>query len=201
AAIALLIPPPTRPLDPTALSAVELAHRIAAGELAAEQVTAAFLERIAAVDVAGPELRAVLEVNPDALRIARALDRRFAAGGTVGPLRGVPVIIKASIDTADRMATSAGSLALARHYAAADAEIVRKLRAAGAVLLGKANMSEWANFRSSRSISGWSSLGGQTKNPYVLDRNPCGSSSGSAVAVAARLAPLAVGTETDGSIV
>jgi amidase len=183
------------------LDAPVLAAEIAAGRASAERVTRAALARTAALDDAGPKLNAIIEINPDAVEIARALDAQFAAQGPVGPLHGVPVVLKASIDTADRMATSAGSLALAEHRAAADADLVARLRAAGAVIVGKANLSEWANFRSTRSTSGWSSLGGQTRNPYVLDRNPCGSSSGSAVAVAAGLVPLAVGTETDGSIV
>ncbi len=143
----------------------------------------------------------MIELNPDAIAIARALDARREARGPMGPLHGLPILLKANIDTADALATSAGSLALAGHHAAADAPLVTRLRAAGAVILGKTNLSEWANFRARGSTSGWSSLGGQTRNPYVLDRNPCGSSSGSAVAVAARLTPLAVGTETDGSIV
>jgi len=185
-----------------ALTAVELEARLAAGTLTAERVTRVFLERIAALDDAGPMLAAVIEVNPDALTIARELDRRWRAGkAPVGPLHGVPVLLKANIDTADAMATSAGSVALAEHHASADAALVARLRNAGAVILGKTNLSEWANFRATSSTSGWSSLGGQTRNAYVLDRNPCGSSSGSAVAVAARLAPLAIGTETDGSIV
>jgi len=178
-----------------------LQRQIADGAISAERVTRAFLQRIADFDEKGPALNAIIAVNPDALAIARALDRRFARSGIVGSLHGIPVVVKASIDTADRMATSAGSIALADHYAATDAALVQRLRAAGAVLIAKANLSEWANFRSMRSTSGWSSLGGQTRNPYVLDRNPCGSSSGSAVAVAARLAPLAIGTETDGSII
>jgi len=184
-----------------ALDAVGLETRLASGELSAERVAGVFLARIEALNDAGPSLHAVVEVNPDALAIAGDLDRRRAKSGPVGPLHGLPIVIKANIDTADAMATSAGSVALARHRAAADAPVVVQLRAAGAVILGKANLSEWANFRSTRSTSGWSSLGGQTRNPYVLDRSPCGSSSGSAVAVAAALAPLALGTETDGSIV
>ena len=180
--------------------ALKLRAELAAGRVSAEQVTRVFLRRIAALDDAGPKLHAVIEINPDAVAIARRLDRERSLG-TLGPLHGVPVLIKANIDTADRMATSAGSIALKAHRASEDAVVVARLRAAGAVLLGKTNLSEWANFRSTMSTSGWSSLGGQTRNPYVLDRNPCGSSSGSAVAVAARLAPLAVGTETDGSIV
>jgi amidase len=183
------------------LDAPALARELAAGRVSAEEVTRAALERIAVLDDQGPTLNAIIELNPEAIDIARELDRRFAAQGPVGPLHGVPVVLKANIDTGDSMATSAGSLALRAHYAAVDADLVLRLREAGAVILAKANLSEWANFRSVRSSSGWSSLGGQTRNAYVLDRNPCGSSSGSAVAVAARLVPLAVGTETDGSIV
>ena len=196
-------PPTNIALDAeiAALDAVDLEARLASGELSAERVTWVFLGRIESLNEAGPSLHAVVEVNPDALAIARELDRRRAKSGPVGPLHGLPILIKASIDTADEMMTSAGSVALARHRAAADAPVVAELRAAGAVILGKTNLSEWANFRSTRSTSGWSSLGGQTRNPYVLDRSPCGSSSGSAVAVAAALAPLALGTETDGSIV
>lgn len=188
-------------VDPLALDAPTLAAEIAAGHLTAEAVTAAALDRIAAIDDRGPAIHAIIEINPDALAIARDLDRRFAAGGTVGPLHGMPVVLKANIDTGDAMATSAGSIALADHHAARDAPVVARLREAGAVVIGKSNLSEWANFRDRSSLSGWSSLGGQTLNPYALDRDPCGSSSGSAVAVAARLVPLAVGTETDGSIV
>lgn len=190
-----------RDADIIALTAVGLRDRIAAGDLTAERTVKAYLNRIAALDGAGPKLNAVIELNPDAIGVARALDARVRQNGVVGPLHGVPVLLKANIDTADRLATSAGSLALAHHHASADAPLVASLRHAGAVILGKANLSEWANFRGSKSTSGWSSLGGLTRNPYVLDRNPCGSSSGSAVAVAARLVPLAVGTETDGSIV
>jgi amidase len=186
--------------DIVALDAVALRAEIAAGHVSALQVTQAYLRRIAAIDDSGPMLGAVVEINPDAEAIARALDEQRDRGA-IGPLHGVPVLLKANIDTADRMATTAGSLALAEHHARDDADVVTKVRAAGAIVLGKTNLSEWANFRSTRSTSGWSSLGGQTRNPYVLDRNPCGSSSGSAVAIAARLAPLAVGTETDGSIV
>ena len=195
--------PPTASTDAeiVALDAVKLESRLADGRLSAERVASVFLARIAAMNDAGPALHAIIEVNPDALSIARELDGRRAREGPVGPLHGLPVVVKANIDTADRMATSAGSLALAGHRAAVDAPVVARLRAAGAVILGKTNLSEWANFRSTHSTSGWSSLGGQTRNPYVLDRSPCGSSSGSAVAVAAGLAPLAIGTETDGSIV
>ncbi len=187
--------------DIVALDALQLQAELAAGRVSAVRVTQAYVRRIAELDDAGPTLGADIEVNPDAESIARGLDDRLRSGATLGPLHGVPVLVKANIDTADALATTAGSLALAEHRAQADADVVTRLRAAGAVLLGKTNLSEWANFRSIKSTSGWSSVGGQTRNPYVLDRNPCGSSSGAAVAVAARLAPLAVGTETDGSIV
>lgn len=187
--------------DVVALDAVALRSELASGRVTALRVTQTYLRRIAALDDTGPTLGAVIEVNPDAEAIARNLDQRLRDGAALGLLHGVPVLIKANIDTADSMATSAGSVALAEHVAGADADIVERLRSAGAVVLGKTNLSEWANFRSTSSTSGWSSLGGQTRNAYVLDRNPCGSSSGSAVAVAARLAPLAVATETDGSIV
>ena len=184
--------------DLTALSATQLASAIAAGDCSAQEAVLAFLDRIDAVD---PTLNAILEVNPTAVEVARQRDESAARGGVRGVLHGVPVVLKANIDTGDEMTTSAGSLALAHHRPANDAPLVARLRAAGAVLIGKTNLSEWANFRSTRSISGWSSLGGQTRNPYSLDRSPSGSSSGSAVAVAAGLAPLSVGTETDGSIV
>ncbi len=184
-----------------ALSIPELQRAIATGELTSVEVVRAYLARIEALDDSGPRLNAVVEINPDALTIAAERDAAFTSSGVVGPLHGIPVILKANIDTGDAMATTAGSMALAGHRARADAFHVARLRAAGAVILGKANLSEWANFRSESSVSGWSSLGGQTRNPFSTDRNPCGSSSGSAVAVAARMAPLAVGTETDGSIV
>ncbi len=183
------------------LTAPALAAMLARGEVTATTVTRAYLDRIEALDENGPALNAVIEINPDALDIAAELDAHLAAGGEPGTLHGVPVLLKANIDTGDGMITSAGSLALAEHRAPADAFHVARLRAAGAVILGKTNLSEWANFRDENATSGWSSLGGQTRNPHVLDRNPCGSSSGSAVAVAASLAPLAIGTETNGSIV
>ncbi len=171
------------------------------GELTARRLVDFYLDRIAAIDHGGPELRSIIEVNPDARSIADALDAERRAQGPRGPLHGIPVVLKANIDTGDRMATTAGSLALADHRAPDDAYLVQQLRDAGAVILAKANLSEWANFRSTRSTSGWSSLGGQTKNPYDPLRNPCGSSSGSGTAVAANLTVLAVGTETDGSVV
>ncbi len=187
--------------DLTDLTAGQLAAAIAAGTCSAREAVQAFLDRIDAVDRCGPALNAMLEINPAAMEIAGHRDESSARGDERSPLHGVPVVLKANIDTGDAMATSAGSLALANHRPARDAPLVARLRAAGAVLLGKTNLSEWANFRSTKSISGWSSLGGQTRNPHGLDRSPSGSSSGSAVAVAARLAPLSVGTETDGSIV
>lgn len=187
--------------DITQLGAVQLAQAIGDGQCTAVEAVRAHLERIERFDRDGPGLNAVLETNPGALATAAELDARQARSGPLGALHGVPVLIKANIDTADAMATSAGSKALANHRAQRDAPVVGRLRAAGAVLIGTTNLSEWANFRSTRSTDGWSSLGGQTRNPYHLDHSPSGSSSGSAVAVAARLAPLAVGTETDGSIV
>jgi len=171
------------------------------GDLTARELVDYYLQRIDAIDSAGPELRSIIEVNPDAQSIADALDNERRDKGPRGPLHGIPVVLKANIGTGDQMATTAGSLALADHHVAADAFLVNELRAAGAIILAKANLSEWANFRSTRSSSGWSSIGGQTRNPYDISRNPCGSSSGSAVAVAANLAVLAVGTETDGSVV
>ena len=179
----------------------ELHDRMARGELTSEQLVDWYLDRIEAIDRHGPELDSVIELNPDARETARALDAEWREKGPRGPLHGIPVLLKANIDTADRMHTTAGSLALADHIAPSDAFLVGRLRDAGAVILGKTNLSEWANFRSTHSTSGWSSLGGQTKNPYDTARNPCGSSSGSAVAVAANLTVVAVGTETDGSIV
>ena len=174
---------------------------MASGERTARSVTEAYLARIAAIDRQGPTLRSVIETNPDALDIADALDRERAAGRVHSPLHGVPILVKDNIDTADRMTTTAGSLALAGSVPAEDSHVARRLREAGVVLLGKANLSEWANFRSTRSSSGWSARGGQCRNPYALDRNPCGSSSGSGAAVSANLAAAAIGTETDGSIV
>ena len=179
----------------------ELQRRMAAGTLTSHRLTAAYLARIAALDRQGPALHHVIETNPDALAIAEALDAERRAKGARYPLHGIPVLLKDNVDTADKTTTTAGSLALAGSVPPRDSTVARKLREAGAVLLGKANLSEWANIRSNHSTSGWSARGGQAKNPYVLDRNPCGSSSGSAAAVAASLCALAIGTETDGSIV
>ena len=172
-----------------------------AGRRTARQIVSAYIARIQALDRNGPTLHAVIELNPDALTIADALDAERGAGRLHGPLHGIPVVIKDNIDTADRMMTTAGSLALEGSIAARDAFIVERLRAAGAVILGKTNMSEWANFRSSHSTSGWSGRGGLVRNPYALDRNPCGSSSGTGAAIAANFATVGIGTETDGSII
>lgn len=179
----------------------DLQEKMKSGQLTARRITELYLERIEKLDKAGPRLNAVLETNPDALKLADQLDEERKSGKLRGPLHGIPVLIKDNIDTADQQQTTAGSLALAGHKARQDAFIVQKLRAAGAIVLGKTNLSEWANFRSTRSTSGWSSRGGQTKNPYILDRTPSGSSSGSGAAAAANLCALAIGTETDGSIV
>ncbi len=177
-----------------------LQQKMQSGELTSRAITEMYLKRIEAIDASGPTLNSVIELNPDALSIADGMDEERKRGKTRGPLHGIPVLIKDNIDTADKMMTTAGSLALEGNIAAKDAFIVSQLRNAGAILLGKTNLSEWANFRSERSSSGWSSRGGQTKNPYVLDRNPCGSSSGSGSAVAANLCAIAIGTETNGSI-
>ncbi len=179
----------------------EAARAIRDGTISAAELTAAYLGRIERVDRGQAGLGSVLEVNPEAMDIAAALDRELAGTGPRGPLHGIPVLLKDNIDTADSMHTSAGSLALIGSRPQRDAPCVRRLRAAGVVILGKANLSEWANFRSTSSTSGWSARGGQTRNPYVLDRTPCGSSSGSAAAVSANLMMAALGTETDGSIV
>jgi amidase len=179
----------------------ELQTELAAGRVTSVQLTAAYLARIATLDRAGPRLNSVIELNADALAIAAELDAERQAGRLRGPLHGIPVLVKDNLDTADGMQTTAGSLALVGQKVPRDAHVVARLRDAGAVLLGKTNLSEWANFRGSNSSSGWSARGGQTRNPYALDRNPSGSSSGSAVAVSANLAPVAIGTETNGSIV
>jgi len=179
----------------------DLQAGMASGRMTARSITQQYLDRIAELDRKGPMLRHVLETNPDALALADSLDQERKAGKLRGPLHGIPILLKDNIDTADRMTTTAGSLALAGSIPLQDAFIAARLRAAGAILLGKTNLSEWANFRSSHSSSGWSGRGGQAKNPYVLDRNPCGSSSGSGGAVSANLSALAIGTETDGSIV
>ncbi|HEU0305609.1 MAG TPA: amidase [Lysobacter sp.] len=178
----------------------DLSARMARGELSSRALTQAYLDRIAAIDDAGPTLNAVIELNPDALKEAGARDAERKAGRVRSPLHGIPVLLKDNID-ATPMVNSAGSLALANHRPSSDAFVVERLRAAGAVILGKTNLSEWANFRSVHSTSGWSARGGLTRNPYVLDRSTCGSSSGTASAIAASLATAGVGTETDGSII
>jgi amidase len=181
-------------------SVAEWQSALARGELTSRELVERYLLRIESLDAGGPALRAVLETNPDALDIATALDAERKAGRVRGPLHGIPVLVKDNIDTADRMHTTAGSQALADDRPVRDAFVVERLRAAGAIVLGKTNLSEWANFRSTHSSSGWSARGGQTRNPYALDRSPSGSSSGSAVAAAANYCTVAVGTETDGSI-
>jgi len=193
--------PVTVPFPLEEKTIAELQAMMASGRETSESLVTLYLKRIDEVDRAGPGLNSVLETNPDAPAIARELDRERKEKGPRGPLHGIPVLIKDNIDTADKMETTAGSLALLGSKPARDAFIAARLRAAGAVILGKTNLSEWANFRSSNSSSGWSGRGGQTRNPYALDRNPSGSSSGSAAAVSANLAAAAVGTETDGSIV
>ena len=182
------------------LSLLEIQAQMQTGGITAHTLVESYLARIEAIDRNGPRLNSVIELNPDALAIADALDKERRDIGPRGPMHGIPILLKENIDTVDRMMTTAGSLALEGSIAPQDAFLVQQLRAAGAVILGKANLSEWANFRSSRSSSGWSSRGGLTRNPYALDRSGCGSSTGSAVAVAAGLCAAAVGTETDGSI-
>lgn len=196
--------PPTKAAVPVfdleEATVADLQQRMESGRDTARSLVDKYLARIAEIDATGPALHSVIEVNPDARAIADALDTERKAKGPRGPLHGVPILIKDNIATADHMMTTAGSLALEGITPPADAFIVERMRAAGAVILGKTNLSEWANFRSTRSTSGWSGRGGQTKNPYALDRNPSGSSSGSGAAAAANLCALAVGTETDGSI-
>ena len=183
------------------ITIADLQAGMSSGKFTARSITEKYLERIEQVDKRGPAVNSVIEVNPDALAIAEALDTERKEKGPRGPLHGVPVLIKDNIDTADRMRTTAGSLALVDSKPARDSFVAQRLRETGAVILGKTNLSEWANIRSSHSTSGWSGRGGLTRNPYALDRNPCGSSSGSGAAVAANLCAVAVGTETDGSVV
>jgi amidase len=179
----------------------DLQSKMTSGAYSAHSITEKYLARIDAIDKHGPSLNSVIEVNPDALAIASALDKERKEKGARGPMHGIPVLIKDNIDTGDKMMTTAGSLALAGSTAPKDAFVVKKLREAGAVILGKTNLSEWANIRSNHSVSGWSGRGGQTRNPYALDRNPCGSSSGSGAAASANLCVITIGTETDGSVV
>jgi amidase len=192
-------PPPAFELDELTLA--ELQQGMQSGKYSSRALVEKYSDRIAEIDKKGPALYSVIEMNPDAEKIATALDRERKEKGPRGPLHGIPMLIKDNIDTQDRMMTTAGSLALVGARPMRDAFVAQKLREAGAIILGKTNLSEWANFRSSKSTSGWSGRGGQTRNPYALDRNPCGSSSGSGAAVAANLCAAAIGTETDGSVV
>ncbi len=196
----------TKPFSPPAfefdeLTIADIQQGLQSGKYTSRQLVEKYSDRINDIDKKGPALHSVIEMNPDAEQIAVALDRERKEKGPRGPLHGVPILIKDNIDTQDRMMTTAGSLALVGAKPQRDAFVAQRLREAGAIILGKTNLSEWANFRSNKSSSGWSGRGGQTKNPYVLERNPCGSSSGSGAAVAANLCTVAVGTETDGSVV
>lgn len=191
--------PPAFELDEITIT--DLQQGLRSGKYSSKDLVEKYIDRINDIDRKGPTLRSVIELNPDAEGIAVALDRERKERGARGPLHGIPILVKDNIDTADRMMTTAGSLALVGSKPAQDAWVAKKLRDAGAIILGKTNLSEWANFRSTKSSSGWSGRGGQTRNPYALDRNPCGSSSGSGAAIAANLAAAAIGTETDGSIV
>ncbi len=190
---------PTFALEETTIEQIQKVYQ--SGEFSIQEITQQYLNRIEAIDKNGPRINSILQINPDALSIAKQLDAELKAGKSRGPMHGIPVLLKDNIDTQDRMFTTAGSRALAGSKPLQDSWVAKSLRAAGAVILGKANLSEWANFRGKKSSSGWSGLGGQVKNPYVLDRNPCGSSAGSGVAVSANLCMIAIGTETNGSIV
>jgi amidase len=196
-----LAPPEIKPFELDEITIADLQAGMASGKFTARSITEKYLARIEGIDKQGPALNSVIEVNPDALAIADALDQERKANHVRGPMHGIPVLIKDNIDTADRMQTTAGSLALLGSKPTRDSFVAQKLRESGAVILGKTNLSEWANIRSSHSSSGWSGRGGQTMNPYALDRNPCGSSSGSGAAISASLCAVAVGSETDGSIV
>ncbi|WP_437441272.1 amidase [Sphingomonas morindae] len=205
-ALALLLLPSAAPPPPAAppieeRSLADLGGALARGETSSVAITAAYLARIAALDGQGPALHAIIALNPDAMAEARASDARRAAHATRGPLDGLPLLIKDNIETADPVATTAGSLALKDNISHVDAPVVARLRAAGAVILAKANLSEWANIRSTRALSGWSAMGGLVRNPYALDRTACGSSSGTGAGVAASFAAAGIGTETDGSVV
>src|SRR5436305_7572429 len=191
-------PPKSFPFEEMTIRLMD--EGLVAGRFTSRQICEAYLARIQEVDRKGPTLRSTIEINPDALEIADQLDKERREKGDRGALHGIPVLVKDNLDTADKMSCTAGSLALEGSHPPRDSTVVAKLRAAGAIILGKTNLSEWANFRSTHSTSGWSGRGGQTLNPYALDRCPSGSSSGSAVAVAANLCAAAIGTETDGSI-
>ena len=190
-----------KPFELDEVTVADLQDGMKSGKFTSRSIAQKYLDRIAEIDKQGPAINAIIELNPDALSIADALDAERKAKGPRGPLHGIPVLIKDNIGTADRMMTTAGSLALNGFTPTKDSGVARRLRESGAVILGKTNLSEWANFRSSHSSSGWSGRGGQTHNPYAIDRNPCGSSSGSGAAASANLAAITVGTETDGSIV
>src|SRR5215813_8322876 len=194
-------PSGVKPFELEEATVSDLQQGIASGKYMARSITEKYLARIDEIDKRGFAINSVIEVNPDALSIADALDKERKQKGARGPLHGIPVLVKDNLDTGDHMHTTAGSLALVGSHAPKDAFVVKKLRDAGAVILGKTNLSEWANIRSNHSISGWSGRGGLTKNPYALDRNACGSSSGSGAATSANLCAIAIGTETDGSVV
>jgi amidase len=193
--------PGLKPFELEEITITELQEGMKSGRFTARSLVEKYTKRIEDIDKRGPSVNAIIEMNPDALSIAQELDRERKAKGPRGPLHGIPVLIKDNINTADRMMTTAGSLALVGSKPAKDAFVAQKLRAAGAVILGKTNLSEWANIRSSHSTSGWSGRGGLTKNPYALNRNPCGSSSGTGAGISANMAAAGIGTETDGSIV
>jgi amidase len=193
--------PEVKPFELDETTIADLQAGMASGKFSARSIAEKYLARIEEIDKQGPTLNSIIELNPDALAIADALDKERKEQYVRGPMHGIPVLIKDNIDTADRMQTTAGSLALLGSKPVKDSFVAQKLRESGTVILGKTNLSEWANIRSSHSSSGWSGRGGQTNNPYALDRNPCGSSSGSGAAIAASLCAVAVGTETDGSIV
>jgi amidase len=190
-----------KPINLNEIAIAELQKGYREGKFTITEVVQTYLSRIDSIDKHGPQLNSIIAINPDALKIAEELDAELKSGKTRGPLHGIPVILKDNIDTHDKMPNTAGSRALRNSFPLQDSWVAKKLREAGAVILGKGNLSEWANFRSKISSSGWSGAGGQTRNPYILDRNPCGSSSGSAVAVSANLCTVAIGTETNGSIV
>src|SRR5712691_1678199 len=189
------------PMDFNEMTVAQLQSAMASGNLSSVKLTQFYIDRILKLDQNGPGVNAVIELNPDAVSIAKQMDDLRKRGKVLGPLHGLPVLLKDNIDTGDRMQTTAGSFALFGQPALRDSTVAASLRAGGAVILGKTNLSEWANFRSSQSISGWSGRGGQTHNPYGIDRNPCGSSSGSGAAASANFAAVSFGSETDGSIV
>src|SRR3984957_4005344 len=195
------LPAEVKPFELDEVTIPQLQDGMKSGKYTAQSLVEKYLARIDEIDKRGPAVNAIIELNPDALSIAQALDQERNAKGARGPLHGIPVLIKDNIDTADRMMTTAGSLALVGSKPPKDSFVAQRLRAAGAVILGKTNLSEWANIRSSHSVSGWSGRGGLTKNPYALDRNACGSSSGTGAGISANLAVAGIGTETDGSIV